>query len=336
MLKRLTESIREYKMPAIWTLIFILLEAVIETAIPFITANLVNGIKSGVEMKEILTTGGTLAIMALVSLACGGIAGFTCSKASAGFAKNLRHDMMGKIQQYAFSNIDKFSSSSLVTRLTTDVGNVQMSFMMIIRTAIRSPLMLIFSIVMAYVMGGALATAFVVIIPILAIGLYMVSRKAMPAFRRVFKKYDRLNESIEENVRAMRIVKGFSREDYEKQKFKTAADDICNDFTKAERIVALNTPLMTLCMNINMVFVLFIGSKMTIESIIESLSLIFLLPYALNFTDLSRKLTIPLIKATTIDFINEFFLIKSDETAFFTINSTKSGVLLNRIFNLSS
>jgi len=266
MLKRLTKSIREYKMPAIWTLIFILLEAVIETAIPFITANLVNGIKNGVEMNEILGTGGILAIMAIVSLACGGIAGFTCAKASAGFAKNLRSDMMDKIQQYAFSNIDKFSSSSLVTRLTTDVGNVQMSFMMIIRTAIRSPLMLIFSIVMAYVMGGALATAFVVIIPILAIGLYMVSRKAMPAFRRVFKKYDRLNESIEENVRGMRIVKGFSREEYEKQKFKAAADDICNDFTKAERIVALNTPLMTLCMNINMVFVLFIGSKMTIES----------------------------------------------------------------------
>ena len=266
MLKRLAKSIREYKMPAIWTLIFILLEAVIETAIPFITANLVNGIKNGVEMNEILKTGGVLALMAMVSLACGGIAGFTCAKASAGFAKNLRSDMMGKIQQYAFSNIDKFSSASLVTRLTTDVGNVQMSFMMIIRTAIRSPLMLIFSIVMAYVMGGALATAFVVIIPILGIGLYMVSRKAMPAFRRVFKKYDRLNESIEENVRAMRIVKGFSREEYEKQKFKTAADDICNDFTKAERIVALNTPLMTLCMNINMVFVLFIGSKMTIES----------------------------------------------------------------------
>lgn len=266
MLKRLMKSIREYKTPTILTLIFILGEAVIETAIPFITANLVNGIKNGVEMNEILKTGGILAIMAIVSLACGGIAGFTCSKASAGFAKNLRHDMMGKIQQYAFSNIDKFSSSSLVTRLTTDVGNVQMSFMMIIRTAIRSPLMLIFSIVMAYVMGGALATAFVVIIPILGIGLYMVSRKAMPAFRRVFKKYDRLNESIEENVRGMRIVKGFSREDYEKQKFKSAADDICNDFTKAERIVALNTPLMTLCMNINMVFVLFIGSKMTIES----------------------------------------------------------------------
>ena len=173
---------------------------------------------------------------------------------------------MGKIQEYSFRNIDKFSSSSLVTRLTTDVTNVQMSYMMLTRIAIRSPLMLIFSIVMAYVMGGPLATAFVVVIPILGIGLYMVSRKAMPAFRRVFKKYDKLNESIEENVRGMRIVKGFSREEYEKKKFGMASEDICNDFTKAEKIVALNTPLMTLCMNINTVFVLFIGAKMAIES----------------------------------------------------------------------
>ncbi len=266
MLKRLAKCVREYKLPTILTLIFIVGEAVIETAIPFITANLVNGIKNGIEMGEILKTGGILAIMAAVSLSFGTAAGFTSAKASSGFVKNLRSDMMKKIQEYSFSNIDKFSSSSLVTRLTTDVTNVQMSFMMLIRVAIRSPLMLIFSIVMAYVMGGKLATAFVVVIPILGIGLYMVSRKAMPAFRRVFKKYDKLNESIEENVRGMRIVKGFSREEYEKEKFGAASADICNDFTKAERIVALNTPLMTLCMNINTVFVLFIGAKMTIES----------------------------------------------------------------------
>jgi len=266
MLKRLAQCVREYKLPSILTLIFITGEAVIETAIPFITANLVNGIKNGVAMNEILKTGGILAIMALVSLSFGGIAAYACAKASAGFAKNLRHDMMSKIQQYAFQNIDKFSSSSLVTRLTTDVSNVQMSFMMIIRTAIRSPLMLAFSVIMAYIMGGFLATAFVVVIPVLAIGLYLVARKAMPAFRRVFKKYDRLNESIEENVRGARIVKGFSREEHEKKKFRIAAEDICSDFTKAEKIVALNTPLMQICVNINMIFVLLIGSKMTIES----------------------------------------------------------------------
>lgn len=266
MIKRLAACVREYKLPAILTLLFIVGEAVIETLIPFITADLVNKIKNGTEMVEIIRIGVFLTIMACLSLACGWIAGVTCAKASTGFAKNLRKDMMHKIQSYAFKNIDKFSSSSLVTRMTTDVTNVQMSFMMIIRVAIRSPLMLIFSIIMAYVMGGALATAFVVVIPVLGVGLYLVSRKAMPAFRRVFKKYDRLNESIEENVRAMRVVKGFSREEYEKKKFGTAAKDIQDDFTRAERIVALNTPLMQLCMNFNMVFVLFVGSKMAIES----------------------------------------------------------------------
>ncbi len=266
MVKRLAKCVREFKKPAILTLIFIVGESIIETLIPFITADLVNRIKNGVAMNEVVKTGGLLAIMAVISLICGAIAAATCAKASAGFARNLRHDIFRKIQSYTFENIDKFSSSSLVTRMTTDVSNVQMSFMMIIRTAIRSPLMLIFSIIMAYVMGGALATAFVIVVPVLAFGLIMVSRKAMPAFRRVFKKYDTLNESIEENVRGMRVVKGFSRENYEKQKFENAAEDIRKDFTKAERIVALNTPLMQICLYFNMVFVLFVGSKMTVES----------------------------------------------------------------------
>lgn len=266
MIKRLAKCIREYKLPTILTLIFIVGEAVIETFIPFITANLVNNIKAGAEMSYILETGGVLALMACASLCCGGIAGFTCAKASAGFAKNLRGDIFRKIQTYNFENIDKFSSSSLVTRMTTDVANVQMAYMMVIRTAIRSPLMLIFSVIMAYYMGGALSTAFVVVIPVLAFGLFLVSRKAMPAFRSVFRKYDRLNESVEENVRAMRVVKGFSREEYEKEKFGTASENIRKDFTKAERIVALNAPLMQICLNFNMVFVLLIGSKMTVES----------------------------------------------------------------------
>lgn len=266
MIKKLAKSIREYKLPTILTLIFIIGETVIETRIPFITANLVNNIKTGAEMSYILETGGVLALMACASLCCGGIAGFTCAKASAGFAKNLRGDIFRKVQTYNFENIDKFSSSSLVTRMTTDVANVQMAYMMVIRTAIRSPLMLIFSVIMAYRMGGALSTAFVVIIPVLAFGLFLVSKKAMPAFRSVFRKYDRLNESVEENVRAMRVVKGFSREEYEKEKFGTASENIRKDFTKAERIVALNSPLMQICLNFNMVFVLLIGSKMTVES----------------------------------------------------------------------
>lgn len=266
MLKRLAKCVREFKKPTVLTLIFIIGEAVIECVIPFVTTRMVNRIQAGAGISEILKIGGVLILLAVLSLCCGGLAGFTCAKASSGFAKNLRTDLFEKVQTYSFANIDKFSSSSLVTRLTTDVTNVQMAFMMIIRIAIRAPLMFIFSIIMAYIMGGALATSFVVIIPILAVGLYLISRKAMPAFRSVFRKYDRLNESIEENVRGMRVVKGFAREDYEKKKFGTAAENIRADFTKAERIVALNTPLMQICMNFNMVFVLLIGSKLIITN----------------------------------------------------------------------
>ena len=266
MLKRLAKCVREFKKPTVLTLIFIIGEAVIECIIPFVTTQMVNRIQAGAGISEILKIGGVLILLAVLSLCCGGLAGFTCAKASSGFAKNLRTDLFEKVQTYSFANIDKFSSSSLVTRLTTDVTNVQMAFMMIIRIAIRAPLMFIFSIIMAYIMGGALATSFVVIIPILAVGLYLISRKAMPAFRSVFRKYDRLNESIEENVRGMRVVKGFAREDYEKKKFGTAAENMRADFTKAERIVALNTPLMQICMNFNMVFVLLIGSKLIITN----------------------------------------------------------------------
>ena len=264
MVKKLAKSVREYKFLSILTLIFIIGEVIIEVFIPFITAYMVERVKVGADINEIIKIGSFLAVMACVSLACGGIAGFTCAKASAGFAKNLRKDVFHKIQTYTFENIDKFSSASLVTRMTTDVANVQMSYMMLIRTAIRCPLMLVFAIVMAYVMGGFLATAFVVVVPILGFGLYLIGRKAMPAFRGVFKKYDKLNESIEENVRGIRVVKGFSREEYEKQKFEVAADDIRKDFTKAERIVALNSPLMQICMYFNMVFIMFVGSKMTV------------------------------------------------------------------------
>ncbi len=271
MLKKLAKCVREYKREAILTLILMVGEAIIETLIPFVTATfLINKIQEqgkNLDMGYILIVGGVLALMAVISLACGGLAGFTSARASAGFAKNLRHDIFSKIQSFSFGNIDKFSSASLVTRITTDVQNVQMAFMMIIRTAVRSPLMLIFSVIMSAYMGGWLAATFVVVIPILGGGLWMVSRKAMPAFQRVFKKYDRLNESIEENVRGMRVVKGFSREEYEKEKFANAADSICDDFTRAERIVALNTPLMNFCMYFNMAVVLLLGSFMAINGI---------------------------------------------------------------------
>ena len=266
MFRRLSRCVREYKRPTQLTLVFILLEAVLEYLIPFVTAGLVNRIQAGTDMAEVLRIGLVLIVMALLSLVCGGAAGFTCARASAGFAKNLRQDAFRRVQSFAFENVDKFSSSSLVTRMTTDVSYVQMAFMTIIRTAVRAPLVMLFSIVMAYLMGGSLATSFVVIIPVLGFGLYLIAREAMPAFRRVFRKYDRLNESIEENVRAMRVVKGFSREEYEKQKLGVAAEDIRSDFTRAERIVALNSPLMQLCAYFNLIFVLLVGSRLIVES----------------------------------------------------------------------
>ncbi len=266
MIKKLLSCVREYKRPSILTFVFIVGEVIIECLIPFITANLVNQMKAGLQMKSLLLTGLVLILMAVVSLACGGLAGYTSAKASAGFARNLRHDIFDRVQDFSFENIDKFSSSSLVTRLTTDVTNVQMAYMMLIRIAVRSPLMFVFSIIMAYIMGGALATTFVVVIPVLAFGLFMIGKTAMPAFHRVFKKYDKLNESVEENVRAMRVVKGFAREEYEKQKFNNAAEDIRREFTHAERIVALNSPLMQICMYFNMVFVLIVGSRLIITN----------------------------------------------------------------------
>ncbi len=265
MLKRLLGCVREFKKPTILTLCFIVGESIIETLIPFITATMVNEIGAGAALSRVISLGVLLAVMACCSLACGGIAGYCCARASAGFARNVRHDLYERIGSFSFENIDKFSTSSLVTRMTTDVQNVQMSYMMIIRTAIRAPLMLIFSVIMAFVMGGPLALTFVVVIPVLGVGLWLVGRKALPTFRRVFRKYDRLNESIEENVRGMRVVKGFSREEYEKEKFGVASDNIRADFTHAERIVAWNRPIMQFCMYFNMIFVLVVGSRMAIS-----------------------------------------------------------------------
>ncbi len=263
---KLRGCVKENLKPTLLCLFFIVGEVAIEVIIPFLTADLLNVIKAGAEIKQIVSTGIVLVLLALVSLTCGGVAGVECSKAATGFAKNVREELFIRIQSFGFSNIDKFSSSSLVTRMTTDINNVQMAYMMTVRTAVRAPLMLICSVIFAYVLGGKLAGSFAVVIPVLAFGLLIVAKFAMPAFSAVFKKYDKLNESIEENVRAMRVVKGFSREEYEKRKFNSAADSICKDFTKAERIVAINSPLMQLCMYFNMVFILAVGSKMIVTS----------------------------------------------------------------------
>ena len=266
MIRQLTKCIREYKKPTVLTLVLILAEVAIDGIIPFETANLINEVKAGAELGGIVRVGLVLVLLAMISLACGGAAGFTGSKAAAGFAKNVRHDLFTRVQGFSFENIDKFSSASLVTRMTTDIQNVQMAYMMCIRIAVRAPLMMVFSIIMAFIMGGSLALTFVVIVPVLVVGLFFIAREAMPAFRAVFRKYDKLNESVEENVRAMRVVKGFAREGYETKKFTAASDNIRSDFTHAERVVALNSPLMQLCVYFNMVFVLFVGSKLIIAN----------------------------------------------------------------------
>ncbi len=263
-IKTFLKCIREYKLPTILTLVLIIGEVAIEVLIPFYTADLVNDIKAGVAMSEVVRLGLILVVMAVLSLACGGGAGFFGARASAGFARNVRRDVFERIQRFSFENIDRFSTASLVTRMTTDITNVQMAFMMAIRIAVRSPLMFIFSIIMAWRMGGTLSLTFVVVVPVLIAGLLLIAKKAMPAFRAVFHKYDRMNESVEENVRGMRVVKGFAREEYEKKKFAVASDNIRRDFTYAERLVALNSPLMSLCMYFNMIFILLVGSKLII------------------------------------------------------------------------
>uniref|UniRef100_UPI000B33291B ABC transporter ATP-binding protein n=1 Tax=Olsenella timonensis TaxID=1805478 RepID=UPI000B33291B len=259
-MRRLMGSIRQYRGAALATPLLVLGEVVFEVLIPLLTADLIDAIKAGADLTEIVTTGGVLALMALVSLAFGAAAGLTCAKASVGFAKNLRKDMFYNIQTFSFAVIDRFSSSSLVTRLTTDVMNVQMAYMMLIRTAIRSPFMLIGAFIAAYTMAGWLAVVFVVVIPVLAVALLAVIRKVTPIFRRIFRKYDALNERAEENLSGIRVVKSYVREDYEKQKYDAAASEVQRDFTHAERILALNAPIMNFCVYTVMVFVIYVGS----------------------------------------------------------------------------
>ena len=266
MVKTLAASIRDYLKPTIATPILVLCEVACEMTIPFVTANLIDTIKEGASVAQILPTAGVLVALAVVSLFFGAAAGITCSHASCGFAKNLRHDLFYKIQTFSFSNIDLFSSSSLVTRLTTDITNVQQAFMLIIRIAVRAPLVLIFAFAMAYAMGGSVSFVYLAMIPLLGIGLGLIIHKVTPIFTRVFHKYDALNESVEENITGMRVVKSYVREDYEKQKFATAAQDVCADFTRAEKLLAFNNPLMNFCVNGAFVVIIYLGSKLIITS----------------------------------------------------------------------
>ena len=266
MIHELAKSIREYKKSMILTPVFVVGEVIMEAIIPYTIALLVNEIKDGATVNSILHYGYILLALAFASLLFGYLAGIKCAEASCGFAKNLRKDVFYNIQSFSFSNIDKFSSASLVTRLTTDIQNVQMAFMMLIRTAIRAPLNLIFSFTMAYLMGGKMAVIFLIVIPVLGIGLFTIAKMTMPLFKEGFPKFDALNNSIEENIKGIRVVKSFVREDYEQEKLNTASDNIRKIFTKAERILALNNPLMQACMYCTMLFVLYFGSKTIITT----------------------------------------------------------------------
>ncbi len=294
-IKVLSKSIREYKKPSLLAPIFVAMEVIVECLIPYVMTlllgaidyvykvnnnleiinpnplsvsivNFIFGGKQPILLNTILVFGFGLLFLAFLSLTFGALSGKHCAVASSGFAKNLRKDMYYKIQDFSFSNMDKFSSSSLITRMTTDVMNVEMSYMMIIRTAIRSPFMLIFSMVMAFTLNSRMALIFLCTTPILATGLILIASKAIPFFNKIFKKYDKMNESIEENISGMRVVKSYVREDYEKKKFRSASLNVRDNFIKAERIIALNGPLMNFCVYSGLIAIYIVGSMLIINS----------------------------------------------------------------------
>ncbi len=261
MIKRLSQCIREYKKDSILSPLYVLVESLLDVAIPFVMAGLIDkGIEAG-NMSMILRYGAILVGFALVALTFGALSGRSCARATAGFARNLRHDMFHHLQVYSFSNIDKFSSAGLITRLTTDVSNVQNAFMMIIRTLIRCPAMLIFAMVMSFRINHDISLIFLAVIPILGVGLYLIIKHVHPVFERVFKTYDRLNGVVQENLSGIRVVKNFVREDHEIEKFDTISGTIYKDFSLAERILALNSPLMQGCVYACMILVSWLGAK---------------------------------------------------------------------------
>lgn len=247
MVKTLAKCIREYKVASIITPIFMIFEVILEVLIPYFMASLIdNGIDKG-DMNYILTLGIVLAVTALASLTFAAFAAKYGAVASAGFAKNLRHDMYYKIQSFSFANIDKFSSASLVTRMTTDVTNVQNAYQMILRMAFRAPFMMIFAMIMSFNVNARLSWIFVIFIPVIALALFIIIRFAHPVFTRVFKKYDKLNNVVQENLHGIRVVKSFVREEHEKEKFNNMSGEIYKDFSKAEKIIAFNMPVMQIC-----------------------------------------------------------------------------------------
>lgn len=280
MIKRLLKSVREYKKDSLLAPLYVTLEVVMEVIIPLLMARLIDfGIDRG-DMNYIARMGVLIVASCIISLAFGALSGRSAAIASAGFAKNLRRDMYYNIQNFSFLNIDKFSTSSLITRLTTDVTNLQNSYQMIIRIAVRSPIMLVFSMAMAFSVNIKLAWIFLWAAPVLGIGLYFIMTKAHPIFKRVFKTYDKLNGVVQENLRGIRVVKSFVREDYEVKKFNKISGEIYDDFSRAEKILAFNAPLMHFCMHLCMLLISWFGARLIVGRSMTTGELMSLLSYA--------------------------------------------------------
>ena len=281
MIRKLMQSIREYKLSSLLSPLFVVLEVVMEVVIPILMAKLIDdGIDGDGGMDAILHIGGILLVCCVASLLFGALAGHFAAHASAGFAKNLRHDMFYRVQTYSFSNIDKFSAASIVTRLTTDVTNVQNAYQMLVRIALRAPSMLIFAMVMAFRMSVRLSLIYLAAIPVLGIGLYFIMTRVHPIFERVFKTYDKLNNVTQENLHGIRVVKSFVREEHEKEKFSKISENIYQDFSKAEKRLAFNMPLMQFCMYACMILVCWFGARMIVSSTLTTGELMSLMTYA--------------------------------------------------------
>ncbi len=285
MLKKLAKCLREYKKDTILTIICVVFEAAMEVLIPLLIAKFGTYVQPKGDLppdtRGMIIIGCLMVGAAIVSLVAGMLGGKFCASASAGFAKNLRRDMYVNVQGFSFSNIDKFSSSSLVTRMTTDITNVQMAFMMLIRMAIRSPLLLVFSIIMSFTIDTTLPVIFFVSVPFLVFGIALITYKALPIFKRLFKRYDAMNESVQENIKGMRVVKAYVREDYESKKFSAVSNDLARQFTTAERILALNSPIMQVCIQGALLALCYFGAKKAlIDGTINAFSLQSLTTYS--------------------------------------------------------
>ena len=319
MLKTLAKSIRQYKRESILSPVLVTLEVLLECMIPLYMSTMLKDITDEPTMSNILIYGAILLVMAAFSLLFGILAGKYAATASAGFARNLRHDIYYKIQDFSFANIDKFSTSSLVTRMTTDVTNIQMAYMMIVRVAFRSPVMMIVSLAMTYSINWQMGVIFTILVPILGAGLFIIFKKVDPIFNKVFKKYDALNESVQENIKGIRVVKSYVREDYEIDKFDKAAENVRADFTRGEKIIALNNPLMQFCMWTAITMICFVGSMIVMKSAEEALNrsdLMILIVYAAqtlsSLTMLSMIMVMISIAKTSADRVVE--VLKEEST----------------------